>query len=65
MSAVSPTSVTVRSVDGFTATYAVGDGTRIRSQRKAGSIADIETTDKVRVVAQDGTAQVIRERAAR
>jgi hypothetical protein len=65
VSTVSATSVTVRSVDGFTATYAVEDSTRIRSQKKAGSIADIEATDEVRVVAQDGTAKVIRERAAR
>lgn len=65
VSKVSETSVTVRSADGFTATYTVGDKTRVRSQKKAGSITDIKVTDKVRVVANDGTAKAIRERAAK
>lgn len=49
--AVSPTSIQVRSVDGFTATYAVTSSTKVRQDRKAASIGDVHPGDRVGVLA--------------
>jgi hypothetical protein len=53
---VSGTSLTVRSADGFTATYVVDGQTKVRKDKAEAQIADVEVGDKVRVVApQDGS----------
>ena len=53
---VSGTSLTVRSADGFTATYVVDAQTKVRKDKTEAQIADVEVGDKVRVVApQDGS----------
>jgi len=49
--AVSATSVTVRSVDGFTATYTVGSTAKVRVQKQASTITNVHTGDKVSVAA--------------
>lgn len=48
---VSATSITVKSIDGFTATYVVTGDTRVRQAGEVGTLADVKTGDKVRVVA--------------
>lgn len=56
---VSATSITVKSTDGFTATYVVTGDTRIRQADEVGKLADVKTGDKVRVVAvKDGKTNV-------
>jgi len=53
---VSGTSLTVRSADGFTATYVVDAQTKVRKDKAQAEIADVRVGDKVRVVApQDGS----------
>ncbi len=57
VTAVSGTSVTVTSKDGFVGVYAVDAKTRVRVAKKAAAIADVGTGDRVRVVAvKDGQA---------
>lgn len=51
VTAVSATSVTVRSTDGFTATYTVGSGTKVRKDKAASTIGNVADGDRVRVVA--------------
>ncbi len=52
---VSSTSLTVLSPDGFRATYVVGEETKVRVDKAAAEIGDVETADRVRVVAtRDG-----------
>jgi hypothetical protein len=51
VTAVSPTSVTVRSKDGFSATYVVGSSSKVRAAKKAASISAVKTGDRVGVVA--------------
>lgn len=48
---VSSTSVSVKSDDGFTATYAVDDKTKIRKDGKTSAIGDVHNGDTVVVVA--------------
>ena len=48
---VSPQKLTIRSADGFSATYAVNQSTKIRKDRKPSDIAQVMTNDKVLVVA--------------
>ena len=48
---VSSTSVSVKSDDGFTATYTVTTDTKIRKDRKASTIGDVHNGDKVAIVA--------------
>ena len=48
---VSSTSVTVKSDDGFTASYTVTGSTKIRKDGKASAIGDVHTGDKVVIVA--------------
>jgi Cu/Ag efflux protein CusF len=49
--AVSATSISVKSDDGFTATYAVTSDTKIRKGGKQSAISDVHTGDKVAIVA--------------
>jgi hypothetical protein len=59
--AVSATSVTVRSQDGFTATYTVGSTAKVRAQKKASTITNVHTGDKVSVAAtHSGTTDTLR-----
>jgi Domain of unknown function (DUF5666) len=47
----SPDGLTVRSADGFTATYTVNNSTKIRKDRKASDISQVATNDRVIVLA--------------
>ena len=59
-----PASVTVRSTDGFEATYVVNSSTHIRKDKKPATASALTTGSKVAVVAGDAgghpTARVIR-----
>lgn len=57
--AVSATSITVKSEDGFTRTYTVGDGTLVNAGNDG--IADVHTGDQVRVrgVVKDGATTAV------
>jgi len=63
--AVSAKSMTLRSEDGFIATYVLDSETRVRKQRQPATVSDIRATDKVRVLAaKDGsvlTAKLVRD----
>jgi hypothetical protein len=48
---VSKTSVTVKSNDGFVETYALSDDTKVRQNREEAKPSDIDTSDRVLVVA--------------
>jgi hypothetical protein len=48
---VSQTSVTVRSNDGFVETYALSDNTKVRKNGDEANVSDIDTSDRVLVVA--------------
>jgi len=57
VTAVSPTSVTVRSQDGFTATYAVTSTSKVRKNKQASTISAVAVNDRVAVAAvKQGTA---------
>ena len=66
---VNATSVTIKSVDGFSAKYVVDAKTKVRKDKKQAGIADVKTGDRVRVLAQkDGstvTAKRIGDRGSR
>lgn len=47
---VSDTSITVKSKDGFTATYGVTESTKIRKAKEKIAAGDIEAADQVRVL---------------
>lgn len=51
VTAVSPTSVTVRSEDGFTATYVINVDTRIRKDGEKAAIGAVKVDDTVTVLA--------------
>lgn len=56
VSAVSATSITVQSKDGYAATYVVDAKTKVRQAKEQAAIADVKTGDKVRVVGvKDGS----------
>jgi hypothetical protein len=63
---VEPTAMTVKSPDGFTASYVLNLETRVRKQREQASVSDIKVNDTVRVVAtKDGstlTANAVKDR---
>jgi len=42
VTAVNPTSITIKSADGFTKSYAVTDETKVRSKGKLGAIGDVK-----------------------
>jgi hypothetical protein len=48
---VSASSLTVKSTDGFSATYVVDAKTKVRHAKEKAAIGDVKTGDKVRVVA--------------
>jgi hypothetical protein len=48
---VSRTSLTVKSNDGFVETYVLSDDTRVRENGDKGKLSDIDTSDRVLVVA--------------
>jgi hypothetical protein len=48
----SGTSITVKSADGFIGTYALTDDTKVRENREQAKASDIDTSDKVLVVAE-------------
>jgi len=53
---VSATEITVKSKDGFTATYLVNEQTKVKKDKLAAAIADVKVADRVRVVAaKDGS----------
>ena len=66
VTAVTPTSVTVRSQDGFTATYTVTSTSKVRKDKQASTISAVAVNDKVALVAvKQGTADnVLRLRDA-
>ena len=64
VSAVSGTSVTVRSADDFSATYVVDAKTAVRQAKAKVTIADVKTGDKVRVVATKDGATLTATRIA-
>ena len=51
VTAVSASSITVRSTDDFSATYVVDAKTKVRHAKEKAVIGDVKTGDKVRVVA--------------
>lgn len=63
---VSRTSLTVKSADGYTATYVLSADTRVRKNTEPATVADLEVGDRIRVVAtRDGGAlTALRVRAA-
>jgi hypothetical protein len=67
--AVSPTSITLTSKDGFNHTYAVATTTRVRVDRTKGAIGNVKTGQQATVIAKvDGTTQtaaLIVQRGAR
>lgn len=66
VSEVSATSITVRSADGFSATYAVDAKTKVRHAKESATIADVKSGDKVRVVAiKDGSSTTAKRIADR
>jgi len=66
---ISGTAITVRSRDGFVATYAITPDTTVREKRQRAQLSDVQVADRVRVVARkDGdavTANRIVERPGR
>jgi hypothetical protein len=48
---VSATSVTVKSNDGFAETYALSEDTKVREDKEVAKVSDIDTSDRVLVVA--------------
>ena len=65
---VSATAVTVKSEDGFTASYLLNAETRVRKEKHEATLSDIKPKDRVRVLAtKDGstlTAKAIRDHGA-
>jgi hypothetical protein len=52
----SATSLTVKSADGYTATYAIGTETKVRKNQEQATTADLEAGDRIFVVAvKDGS----------
>ncbi|WP_375422824.1 hypothetical protein [uncultured Friedmanniella sp.] len=64
VSTVSGTSITVHSADGFTKTYRVSAKTKVRSDKKAATIAAVKIHDRVRVVATHKGSTVTANRIA-
>lgn len=67
VTAVSATSITIKSADGFTKAYAVTDETKVRSKGKVGAISDVEVGEVALVGGiRDGetyTARLVAHRA--
>jgi hypothetical protein len=52
VSAVTPTTVTVKSTDGFTATYTIATTSKVCKDKQASTVSNVVTGDHVTVVAQ-------------
>jgi hypothetical protein len=64
VTSVGPTSVVVRSKDGFTGTYTVTGTSKVRSKKKAATIGDVRKGDRVVVVGvRAGTTTTVRRLA--
>ncbi|MBA3743604.1 hypothetical protein [Sporichthya sp.] len=67
ITAVDPDSMTLRSADGFVATWTLTDATRVRSERRSGDLADLTVGDTVGVAGtgsgNEGTAKVVRDKS--
>ncbi len=50
MTALSSSSMTVKSTDGYTLTWALSSTTRVRDAGKKGSLSDLKTGETVRVL---------------
>lgn len=59
VTAVSSTSITLKSADGFTATYPVSSSTKVRAAGKLATISAIKTGAKVHVLAVKGGAALL------
>lgn len=57
VTAVGPTSVTVRSQDGFSARYPVGSAAKVRAHGQASTITSVHVGDQVRVLAVAGSVR--------
>ncbi|HEY0239542.1 MAG TPA: DUF5666 domain-containing protein [Friedmanniella sp.] len=64
VTAVSTTSITVKSADDFTATYVVDAKTKVRHDQAPAAIGAVKTGDRVRVVAQKDGGTVTAKRIA-
>jgi hypothetical protein len=53
VTSVTATQITVKSADGFTATYTVDANTKVRKAKQAATIAAVHTGDKIGVFAVD------------
>lgn len=62
---VSTTALTVKSADGYTASYVLNAETKVRKNREQATVADLEAGDRIRVVAtrDGGTLTALRVRA--
>jgi hypothetical protein len=49
VTSVSATSVTVKSADGFTATYVVNSGTKVHKDKQASAITNVANGDRIRI----------------
>ncbi|HTI20153.1 MAG TPA: hypothetical protein VL652_04130 [Kutzneria sp.] len=61
---VSATSISVKSDDGFTATYTVNGDTKVRKGGKQAAIGDVHTGDKVGIVATKADGALTATRVA-
>jgi hypothetical protein len=62
VTAVTPTSISVRSLDGVTATVAVDGSTKVRKDGKQAAIGDVHTGDRAQVVSTQGKALRVADR---
>lgn len=62
VSAVTATTVTVRSADGFTATYTLGSGSKVLSKGKAATIGAVHDGDRVAVRATNSASTLTVDR---
>lgn len=62
---VSATSLTLKSTDGYTATYVLGADTRVRKNQEKATVADLKNGDRILVVAtkDGGTLKALRIKA--
>ena len=61
VTAVTGSTVTVKSVDGFSATYQAGSKTKVRVDKKQSTISAVKVNDRVRVVGvKDGSTVTLR-----
>ena len=64
VSAVSATSITVQSKDGYSATYVVDAKTKVRQAKEQATIGEVKAGDKVRVVGVKDSSTVTATRIA-